>query len=207
MNKVDAMGKQCPIPLIMTKNEIAKNGEGEYLVLVDNEIAVQNLEKMAKQYAFDYSFEKIDDAKFEVKLKVNDASVVEAVTLEQDAGETACGPAVTSENTVVVYKSEHMGHGNVDLGTVLVKGSIYAFSQLPNPPKTFLFYNSGVKLACTGSDSIEDLKNLEKAGVKIFACGTCLNHYGLQDNLEVGEVTNMYDIVDALNNAAKIIIP
>lgn len=207
MITVDAMGKQCPVPLIMTKNDIAKNGEGEYLVLVDNEIAVQNLEKMSKQYGFDYSFEKIEDAKFEVHLKVNDASVVTEVSLEQDVNETSCAPSFNSANTVVVYKSAYMGHGDEDLGKVLVKGSIYAFSQLENPPKTFLFYNSGVKLVCDGSDNIEDLNNLKAKGVKIFACGTCLNHYGLQDNLAIGEVTNMYDIVEMLNNAGKIIIP
>lgn len=207
MITVDAMGKQCPVPLIMTKNEIAKNGEGDYLVLVDNKIAVQNLEKMSKQYGFDYSFEKIEDAKFEVHLKVDDASVVTEVALEQNVSETNCGTTVSSENTVVVYKSNQMGHGDDDLGTVLVKGGIYAFTQLPNPPKTFIFYNSGVKLVCDESDNIEDLNNLQEKGVKIFACGTCLNHYGLQDNLKIGEVTNMYDIVEMLNNAGKIIIP
>lgn len=206
MITINAMGKQCPVPLIMTKNEIAKNGEGEYLVLVDNEIAVQNLEKMARQFGFGYSFEKVDDAKFEVKLNVTDATAVNASEIEEEAP-AAGGKAVSPENTVVVYKSNLMGHGDDDLGSVLVKGSIFAFTQLPNPPKTFIFYNSGVKLACKGSDNVEDLKNLAAAGVKIFACGTCLNHYGLQDSLQIGEVTNMYDIIEMLNSAGKVLIP
>lgn len=207
MITVDAMGKQCPVPLIMTKNEISKKGEGEYLVLVDNEIAVQNLEKMARQFGFDYSFQKVDDEKFEVKLNVSDASVVNASEIEDNEASVSGGKAVSPENTVVVYKSNHMGHGDDDLGSVLVKGSMFAFTQLPNPPKTFIFYNSGVKLVCKGSDNIEDLKSLAAAGVKIFACGTCLNHYGLQDDLEIGDVTNMYDIIEMLNNAGKVLIP
>lgn len=208
MITVDAMGKQCPIPLIMTKNAIAKQGNGEYLVLVDNEIAVQNLEKMSKQYGFSYEFEKVSEVEYKVKLGVSDASVVTEVELENESN-IQCGPglSVNSENTVVVIKSEYMGHGDPDLGKVLIKGCIFAFSQLADPPKTIIFYNSGVKLACEGSDNIEDLNNLKNNGVKIFACGTCLNHYGLQDKLQVGEVTNMYDIVEMLNNAAKIIIP
>lgn len=208
MFEVDAMGKQCPIPLIMTKNSIAQNGNGKYRVLVDNEIAVQNLKKLADQFSFAYDYEKIDNTHYQVELEVFDANVVNEVELKQN-DDIKCGPglSVNSENTIVVIKSEFMGHGDEDLGKILIKGCIYAFSQLEDPPKTFIFYNSGVKLACEGSDNIVDLENLFSKGVKIFACGTCLNHYKLDDKLAVGEVSNMYDIVEMLNSAAKIIIP
>jgi selenium metabolism protein YedF len=77
-----------------------------------------------------------------------------------------------------------------------MKGFLYAVSQLPELPKTILFYNGGARLTVEGSDSLEDLKNMEAQGVKIMTCGTCLNFYGLTDKLAVGEVTNMYSIVE-----------
>ena len=68
-------------------------------------------------------------------------------------------------------------------------------------------YNGGAKITCEGSDSLEDLKNLESQGVEIVTCGTCLDYYGMKDKLAVGIVTNMYDIVESMNNAGKIVKP
>ena len=70
-----------------------------------------------------------------------------------------------------------------------------------------IFYNGGAKITCEGSDSLEDLKNLESQGVEIVTCGTCLDYYGMKDKLAVGTVTNMYDIVESMNNACKIVKP
>ena len=100
-----------------------------------------------------------------------------------------------------------MGHGNDELGKVLMRGFLFAVTQLEKLPKTMLFYNGGVLLTTEGSDSIEDLKNLEAQGVEIKSCGTCLNYYGISDKLKVGEVTNMYDIVETLAAASKVIKP
>ena len=196
MINIDALGKQCPIPLIMTKNSIAKNGNGEYRILVDNEIALQNFEKMAKQYNFTYKYKKHNN-NYAITLGVEDASVVSLHEFNEQE----------TSNTIVVFKSQYMGHGDEKLGTVLAKGCVYAFSQLDNPPKTIIFYNSGVKLLCEENEFVKDLKALQNKGVKIFACGTCLDYYQLKNKLLIGDITNMYDIVDMLNSSNKIIIP
>jgi len=70
-----------------------------------------------------------------------------------------------------------------------------------------LFYNGGASLTCKGSGSLEDLKSLEAQGVEILTCGTCLDYYGLTSKLAVGEVTNMYTIVETLAGAGKVIKP
>ena len=88
-----------------------------------------------------------------------------------------------------------------------MKGFIYAVSQLDELPKPMLFYNGGAKLTVEGSASLEDLKSLQAQGVEILTCGTCLNFYGLSDKLAVGEVTNMYAIVEKLNGASHIVKP
>ena len=108
-------------------------------------------------------------------------------------------------NTVVAIASDHMGHGNEELGKILMKSFIFALTQLEELPKTILFYNGGATLTTEGSQSLEDLKTLEAQGVEILTCGTCLDYYGIKDKLAVGTVSNMYTIVEKLNNADKII--
>ena len=88
-----------------------------------------------------------------------------------------------------------------------MKGFLYALSQQERLPCTILFYNGGAKVTTEGSVSIEDLKNMEAQGVEIRTCGTCLNYYGLTDKLAVGSVTNMYDIVETMTSAGKVIRP
>ena len=111
------------------------------------------------------------------------------------------------DNTVVVVSSDRMGTGNDDLGKVLIKGFIFAVTQLDTLPKTILFYNGGATLTCEGSDSLEDLKSLEAQGVEIMTCGTCLDYYGMKEKLAVGSVTNMYSIVEKMAGASNIIKP
>lgn len=105
-------------------------------------------------------------------------------------GAPAAEDDAQDDNTVVVISSDRMGTGNDELGKVLIKGFIFAVTQLDKLPKTMLFYNGGATLTTEGSDSLEDLKSLEAQGVEIMTCGTCLDYYGLKDKLAVGSVTN-----------------
>uniref|UniRef100_UPI000B0E01CC sulfurtransferase-like selenium metabolism protein YedF n=1 Tax=Clostridium sp. NkU-1 TaxID=1095009 RepID=UPI000B0E01CC len=97
---------------------------------------------------------------------------------------------------VAVLSSDQMGGGNEELGRILMKGFVYALTKLEELPETVLLYNGGARLSVEGSQSLEDLKSLEAQGVEILTCGTCLNHYELSDKLQVGSVTNMYEIVE-----------
>jgi selenium metabolism protein YedF len=100
-----------------------------------------------------------------------------------------------------------MGVGHDELGGVLIKGFIFALTQLDELPSAILFYNGGATLTTEGSASLEDLKNLEAQGVEILTCGTCLNYYGLSDKLQVGDVTNMYVIAEKLTTADLVVKP
>ena len=111
------------------------------------------------------------------------------------------------ETTIVVLSADHMGEGNEELGKVLMKGFIYALTELDKLPKKILLFNSGAKLSVEGSDSLEDLKLLESKGVEILTCGACLNFYEISNQLAVGSVTNMYAIAESMMEASKIIKP
>lgn len=202
MITVNAMGDNCPIPVIKTKKAMqALKGPETIEVLVDNEIAVQNVSKMAGGAGGQVSSEKLKDAEFKVTIVMEGA-----LKAEEGEEEASCVPDARS-NTVVVVPSDRMGSGNDELGKVLIKGFIFAVTQLDTLPKTMLFYNGGATLTTEGSDSLADLKSLEAQGVEIMTCGTCLDYYGLKDKLAVGTVTNMYSIVETMANAGKIIKP
>ena len=205
MIKVNAIGDACPIPVVKTKNAIRElGGSGVVEVSVDNEIAVQNLLKMAKQKEYEAEFEKKSNTEYIVTINVNggEASDTKPVTKA-----TVKSDEIKLKETIVVIDSDKMGDGDEEFSKTLLKGFIYALSSQDIPPAKILFYNTGVRLTTEGSASIEDLKVLEKAGAKIYSCGACLNNYGLTEKLSVGEVTNMYDIVSYLMEADLVIRP
>ena len=210
MITVDAMGDACPIPVIKTKKALAElNGSGELEVFVDNEIAVQNVSKMAANAGGDVASEQISEGKYRVAIRLAGDGTAGERDTEEKAEEKQAEKTAEKEkkHTIVVVSSDRMGSGNDELGKVLIKGFIFAVTQLDELPEQMLFYNGGAVLTCEGADTLEDLKNLEAQGVEILTCGTCLDYYGLKEKLQVGSVTNMYAIVEAMNRADKIIRP
>lgn len=205
MITVNAIGDSCPIPVVKTLNAIKElKGPDVIETLVDNEIAVQNLTRMAGQKGCAVKSEKLGEKEFKVTITVGDAALQQPVETE----EVTCAlPKTGKKNTVVVISSKAMGHGGDELGTALMKGFIYALSQQEQLPATILFYNGGASITCEDSVSLEDLKRMEAQGVEILTCGTCLNFYGLTEKLAVGSVTNMYTIVEKMNGADLIIKP
>ena len=202
MITVDARGEACPLPVIKTKKAISERGsQTDIEVLVDNETAVENVTKMAKSQGGEVTSEKTADRQYTVRIHLEGAG---AASVEETKEDGQAGPA---GNTVIVVASDRMGEGKEDLGKVLMKGFLFAVTQLEELPKAILFYNGGAQLTTEGSDSLEDLKNLEEQGVEILTCGTCLDYYELKDKLAVGNVTNMYTIVETMNQASKVIRP
>ena len=198
---VNAMGEQCPIPVVKAKKALDAMVEpGVLEVLVDNEIAVQNLLRLASGSGLQAKSEKLADKQFTVTMEAG------AGTVPEKTPEIACTPD-RRKNLVVAIGSAGMGIGSDELGKTLMKGFLYALSQQEQLPGTILFYNGGAAIPTEGSASLEDLKNMEAQGVQILTCGTCLDYYGLKEKLAVGGITNMYTIVETLSNAAKVIKP
>lgn len=202
--KLDERGKQCPLPVIDTKKALDKCGRGEIVeVVVDNEIAVQNLRKMANHKGFTSTFEKVNDNEFTVKIIKGEAGF----QVKEESVREECLPDSRRRGTVAVLSSNLMGQGDEALGKLLMKGFVYALTQQDSLPAALLLYNSGAFLSCEGSDNLEDLKALEAQGVEVLTCGTCLNHYGLSEKLSVGSVTNMYEIVERMTAATLLVKP
>lgn len=200
---IDAMGQACPIPVVRASRAVQElGGAGEVEIRVDNEAAVQNLLRMAEGFHAGSSWEQLGDKAYVVHVMTEGAVVPEETPAPACPAERpAAGPLVVAVDT------QFMGRGSEELGATLMKGFLYALGQLPQLPETMLFYNGGAFLTTAGSASLEDLRALEERGVKILTCGTCLNYYGLSEKLEVGGVTNMYDIVQTLAAAGSVIKP
>ena len=191
---VNALGDACPLPVIKTMHALKElNGAGTVEVLVDNEIAVQNLTRLADNKHCTIETEKRSEKEYRVTITAGE--------------ETLCTIPTAQKKVVVVISAAHMGEGNDELGKILLKGFLFALTQQEKLPSTILFYNGGASVTCEGSASLDDLRTLSKLGVEILTCGTCLNYYGLSDKLQVGEVTNMYVIAEKQMQADLILRP
>ena len=196
MNKaIDCRGQACPLPVVNAKKALAQFTEdGELAVLVDNETAVANLTKLASSSGLAVSSSQTGENVYQVSIQVK-------------TGDAEQPQAAAAAGSVVVISSSAMGGGDEQLGKALMKSFIFALTNATELPEQIICYNSGAFVTCEGSDSLDDLRALEQAGVKITTCGTCLNFYGLTEKLQVGTVSNMYDIVQTLTTARLVIRP
>ena len=206
MEKIDARGQACPLPVVRAKKALSAMDGGELEVLVDNETSVHNLEALGKRLKCQTASEKREG---EEKTYAVVLTKSEGAASAGDGGETdadiTCEAAFGGQ--VVAVSSECMGAGDDDLGHTLMKAFVFALTQQDELPASVLFYNGGVKLTCEGSPLLDDLHALADAGVEVLSCGTCLNHYGLTEKLAVGEVTNMYVIVEKQMTARVVVRP
>ncbi|MBN7572997.1 MULTISPECIES: sulfurtransferase-like selenium metabolism protein YedF [Clostridium] len=203
MNKVlDAKGKECPMPVIMAKKEI-DSGNNSFVVEVDNDIAVQNLKKLANNQGFAVSVEE-ENSLFKVYFskdldKLSEVEVFNETSDKLEENKTEIG------NWSVFIGKEIIGAGNEELGKSLIKMYLYTISESDNLPKSILFMNDGVKVPTLNHQAAEHLRDLETKGVEILVCGACLNFYGLEEKLKVGKVSNMYYITNCMKEASKVI--
>lgn len=191
--ELDAKGLACPKPVINTKKKLDSIEQGVVEVTVDNEIAKENILKLAKSMNLEANVLKTEKDSICIEIIKGENVIIEEKSQESLA------------NTCIFINSDKMGTGNDELGHVLMKGYIYTLTESKPYPKCILFVNSGIKLTTENEATVENLKILQDAGVEILSCGTCLDYYGLKEELKVGTVTNMYTIVESMNNSSKTI--
>lgn len=191
--QVDARGMQCPKPVIETKKAIEKVNEGTITTIVDNEIAKENVSKLAKSLSYDVSINEVN-GEYHVNIYKG--------ILENDFMPKAMN---SFRDLVILIGKDSMGEGSKELGDVLMKGYFYTLTEAKPYPKAILFINGGVRLTSEGSEVIDHIRKLESEGVEILSCGTCLDYFSLKDKLMVGGVSNMYTIVEKMNEAKNTI--
>ena len=198
---IDAMGWVCPRPVIEAKKVIATFPQegGVVQVLVDNQIACDNLSKFSASKGYDCKVTKLADRQYEVIITVGEGRAQESAPAQAPVA------VASGDGLVVAISQNKMGHGSDELGQILIKGFIYSISQLEVAPKAVVFFNSGVKLTLQDANTLADIQSMVERGTIVRVCGTCADYFKVKDQVAVGEICNMYDIVDAMSSAAKVI--
>ncbi|MCB2220551.1 MAG: sulfurtransferase-like selenium metabolism protein YedF [Bacteroidetes bacterium] len=201
MKTIDVKGMKCPMPLIETKKALKEIGKEESLrIIIDNETSVKNV----THYLEDNNLpvEKKQDGKiFELIVnKTGDESY------ETCNAEAYCEvPAEKDKSFVVMLAKDYLGEGEHELGHALVGSMLNTIKAMEVLPEKIIFMNSGINLVTKGSLFLPLLKELETMGVTIITCGTCLDYYGKMDDLEIGRISNMADIMESMLTVGKVI--
>lgn len=196
---IDAKGKACPIPVVLARQAVAGGAEA-ITIEVDNATAVENLRRLADNLGFEIAVRDIPGG-FAADLTHNGAA----------APCSACEEAVEApfsrrdDGWTVFVSRDIIGSGDRELGTNLMRMFFYTLVQSDDLPRSILFMNDGVKLPAGDEQVAEHLTALQEKGVQVLVCGTCLNFYGLTEQLKTGTVSNMLDIVSAMQAAGKVI--
>lgn len=198
MNIIDCKGLDCPMPVIKTKKYFDLGDSKETLVIVDNEVAKNNILRLAKGLNLNNSFKKENDV-YEIHLSRDKFTKVNKIINERTEN------IINKTAPTIVISSNLLGNGDDRLGETLMKVYINTLAETEILPENLIFINGGVKLTCTGSDVLDSLGLLQKKGVNIISCGACLDFYNLKEELKAGEIGNMYQIIDLMNKSGNTI--
>jgi len=201
MKTVDAKGKRCPLPLIMTKKALGEIANDEVLeIIIDNETSVKNVTRMLDEYGLKNSVQQ--NGNVYTIMVAKSGSIPEAAPVEQFC-QTEAGQAAYT----IAFQKNKLGDGDEDLGILLMKAFVNTLPEMTAKPTHMIFLNSGVFLALNDSGVIDSLRKLEQMGTDIQICGTCLDFYQKKEALGVGRISNMYDILEVLSHSPSVLYP
>lgn len=195
MKEVDARGYPCPQPVLLTK-KVVDEGEKEIVVLVDNRGSAENVARFGEKSGYEVEI-KEENGDFKVLLRKGGEASASAIS---EAAEITCETDSWKllKGKTLLISTESLGRGSEELGRILIKALLNTLSENESLPERIVLINSGVKLACEGSDVLDALQAVTKKGVELLACGTCLNYFELTEKLKVGRVSNAYEILNVL---------
>jgi selenium metabolism protein YedF len=196
MKEIDARGLACPAPVLQTKAALQEDNSAGVRVVVDNAASQQNVQRF------------LESRGFETELEQNGTDYLVIGSCDSAQSARPWPDAVPSSNTkkiMVMCATDRIGYGDDALGLRLMINFLRTLKEMGDELWRLVFVNNGVKLTIAGSEVLEDLKAYESAGLNILVCGTCLDHFNLLEKKQVGETTNMLDIVTAMQLADKVI--
>ena len=191
MSVIDCRGLACPQPVVITKKALDQIEEGDLIVIVNNAVSSRNVERFALSQGCSVEVERKGE---EFHLHIRKHKIAEESKRE-------------GQQVVVYIHSQYLGVGEEALGMILIRSFFKTLLDSETKPFRIIFINSGVRLTSEGSEVLETLKSLSETGVEILSCGTCLDFYGLKEKVKVGMISNMYDIVQSLMEADRLISP
>jgi len=196
MKIIDARKLACPAPVLAAKQAIENERPATLQILVDNDAARQNVMRYLASQSYQASFEA-DGPDVRITGTTNQAL---SPGSELDKNSDSC-----AQKIMVMVATDRMGYGDDVLGKKLMISFIKTLKEMGPDLWRLVFVNNGVKMAVSGAETLPDLQDIAASGVTILVCGTCLTHFNLLEAKQVGETTNMLDIVTAMQLADKVI--
>jgi len=195
---LDCRGLACPGPVLRCKDAIDSESPDIISATVDNEAAKENVARFlaAKKYQVEIA-------------PVAGGHILTGA--RQGAAPADCPAPVSGESPaakeqiVAFVTADAIGRGDDVLGQKLMVNFLATLPELGESLWRIVLVNGGVRLAVAGSPVLDRLKAFEEAGVTILVCGTCLDFFGILDKKEVGQTTNMLDVVTSLQLATKVL--
>jgi selenium metabolism protein YedF len=205
---LDCKGLACPQPVLETKRVMEGGDASQIKVIVDNYASRENVTRFAINQGFQVDVNKRPGEVYEIIVtRAPDGALSSATTVR--AGAPVSEPELTpaAPKSVVYIGAATIGKGDDELGATLMRGFLRTWIDIEPKPWRMIFINGGVKLTTIDEEAAEAVSMLQEKGVEALSCGTCLERFGLQDKLKVGKITNMYEVLDTLNQASKVISP
>jgi selenium metabolism protein YedF len=196
MKEIDARGLACPAPVLETKAALDQGQCNEIRIVVDNAASQQNVQRFLESQGLQTLLEQ-DGADYLI------IGTCGSKRVEQTR--SSVEKVVDSRKIMVMCATDRIGYGDDELGLKLMVSFLRTLKEMGDELWRLVFVNNGVKLTIDGSDVLDDLRDYESRGLKILVCGTCLTHFNLLERKQVGETTNMLDIVTAMQLAEKVI--
>lgn len=200
-HKIDCRTLQCPAPVLKTKQFLEQEAAVELDVIVDNDAAVENVSRFLNFQGFEVSV----DTQGTTSTVSGKRNPKEAKKLETNPESARVKEKSDHQKILLMISSQQIGKGDDELGQKLMISFIKTLKEMGNDLWRIVFVNHGVKFSTKNSVILEELKELESSGVDILVCGTCLMHLGLLEEKQIGETTNMLDIVTSMQLADKVI--
>jgi selenium metabolism protein YedF len=201
MKEIDARGLACPAPVLQTKAALQEERPAGVRIVVDNAASQQNVQRFLESQGFQTKLEQ-DGADY---LVIGSCASTPEEQFRSVAAQPGADRQTDAKKIMVMCATDRIGFGDDALGLALMVNFLRTLKEMEDELWRLVFVNNGVKLTIEGSEVLEDLRQYEKDGLKIMVCGTCLNHFNLLERKQVGETTNMLDIVTAMQLADKVI--
>ncbi|OXS30220.1 MAG: SirA family protein [Desulfovibrio sp. MES5] len=202
MQFLDCLGLACPQPVILCRSAV-DNGVECLEVLVDNEPALENVQRFLQGRGYTLSATQEGPQQWRIRAAVDAAAAGASVLAAPEARDGQ----EQDLRTLVLITTETLGRGDDTLGTKLMENFLATLPELGSRLWRLVLVNGGVKLTARPGPALDSLQKLAQQGVSILVCGACLGHYGLLEAKAVGETSNMLDIVTSMDMADKIIRP